>query len=56
MDLAQFMRIGDILGTSARDKPPLAPGLGMLLNEADNAVSKRWRSASSDPGTDTAGK
>jgi pimeloyl-ACP methyl ester carboxylesterase len=37
--LAQFMRLGDILGASARDKPPLAPGLGMLLNEADDAVS-----------------
>jgi pimeloyl-ACP methyl ester carboxylesterase len=37
--LAQFMRLGEILGDSAARSKPLAPGLGMLINDADFAVS-----------------
>lgn len=37
--LAQFMLLGEVVGESASRTPPLAPGLGMLLNESDTAVS-----------------
>lgn len=37
--LAQFMRLGEIVGSSARAGAPIAPGLGMLINDADVAVS-----------------
>ena len=42
---AQFLRLGEIVGASARRNAPLAPGLGMLINEADDAVSNvmAWR-------------
>lgn len=37
--LAQFMRLGEVIASSARESPPLAAGLGMLLNDADFAVN-----------------
>jgi hypothetical protein len=37
--LAEFIRLGEVVGESARASAPLAPGLGMLINEADTAVS-----------------
>ncbi len=37
--LGEFMRLGEILGSSASANAPLAPGLGMLINDADVAVS-----------------
>lgn len=37
--LAQFMRLGEIVTASAGRTPPLATSLGILLNEADDAVN-----------------
>lgn len=37
--LAQFMRLGEVIEADARQKPPRAAGLGMLLNDADFAVN-----------------
>lgn len=37
--LAQFMRLGEVIGDSARQAAPRAAGLGMLLNDADFAVN-----------------
>ena len=37
--LGEVMRLGRIVDASARTTPPAAQGLGMLLNEADVAVS-----------------
>jgi len=37
--LAQALRLSIALMDTASDKAPLSPGLGMLLNEADDAVS-----------------
>lgn len=37
--LAQFMRLGEIVGDAARAEAPLSPGPGMLLNDADFAIS-----------------
>lgn len=35
----QFMRLGEIVGASAHQSAPLSQSLGMLLNEADNAIN-----------------
>lgn len=53
--LAQFMRLGEVIGDGARADPPRAAGLGMLLNDADFAVNNElarqliaaWRSRGS---------
>ncbi|HQZ11971.1 MAG TPA: alpha/beta hydrolase [Devosia sp.] len=37
--LAQFIRLGEVVAEEARHTAPVAPALGMLLNEADDAVS-----------------
>ena len=37
--LGQFMRIGEVVADSARTVPPLAQGLGVMVNEADFAVN-----------------
>lgn len=37
--LAQALRMSIALMDAAREKPPVSPGIGMLLNEADDAVS-----------------
>lgn len=39
--LAQALRLAAALTEAARQKPPLAPGIGMLLNEADDAISNK---------------